>query len=125
MSSGVRTIGQKNPTLPFHPAVRAGDFIFVSGTSARRAEDSIAGAAQDAQGLWRFDIRAQTRAVIENIRDILASAGARLTVMLRPVIPRSAVRLANNSISGCRRRGHPRPAACSCRARRNSERIRR
>ena len=24
-------IGKKNPNLPFHPAVRAGDFIFVSG----------------------------------------------------------------------------------------------
>ncbi len=24
-------IGTKNPNLPFHPAVRAGDFIFVSG----------------------------------------------------------------------------------------------
>ena len=47
---------------------RAGDFIFVSGTSARRADDSIAGA----------DIRTQTRSVIENIRDILAAAGASL-----------------------------------------------
>ena len=24
-------IGNKNPNLPFHPAVRAGDYIFVSG----------------------------------------------------------------------------------------------
>ena len=47
---------------------RAGDFIFVSGTSARRADDSIAG----------DDIRTQTRSVIENIRDILAAAGASL-----------------------------------------------
>lgn len=27
----VRPIGRKNPNLPFHPAVRAGDFVFVSG----------------------------------------------------------------------------------------------
>jgi 2-iminobutanoate/2-iminopropanoate deaminase len=27
----VYPIGKKNPNLPFHPAVRAGDFIFVSG----------------------------------------------------------------------------------------------
>ena len=27
----VYPIGKKNPTLPFYPAVRAGDFIFVSG----------------------------------------------------------------------------------------------
>jgi 2-aminomuconate deaminase len=57
---------------------RAGDFIFVSGTSSRRADDSIAGAQPDTAGGYVFDIRAQTRAVIENIRDILASAGATL-----------------------------------------------
>ena len=28
-------IGKKNPNLPFHPAVRAGDFIFVSGQAPR------------------------------------------------------------------------------------------
>jgi 2-iminobutanoate/2-iminopropanoate deaminase len=27
----VYAIGKKNPNLPFHPAVRAGDYIFVSG----------------------------------------------------------------------------------------------
>ena len=56
---------------------RAGDFIFVSGTSARRADDSIAG-ADGAAGTAAPDIRAQTRAVLENIRDILAAAGAAL-----------------------------------------------
>jgi 2-aminomuconate deaminase len=70
--------GKARPRGTFPHFRRAGDLIFVSGTSARRADDSIAGASQDAQGLWSFDIRAQTRAVIENIRDILASAGARL-----------------------------------------------
>ena len=57
---------------------RAGDFIFVSGTSARRADDSIAGAATDGSGRSVLDIRAQTRAVLENVRDILAAAGATL-----------------------------------------------
>jgi 2-aminomuconate deaminase len=70
--------GKARPRGTFPHFRRAGDFIFVSGTSARRADDSIAGASQDAQGGWSFDIRAQTRAVIENIRDILASAGATL-----------------------------------------------
>ena len=27
----VYPVGKKNPNLPFHPAVRAGDFVFVSG----------------------------------------------------------------------------------------------
>lgn len=58
---------------------RAGDFIFVSGTSARRVDDSIAGAERDAGGREVRDIRVQTRAVLENIRDILAGAGATLT----------------------------------------------
>jgi len=57
---------------------RAGDFIFVSGTSARRADDSIAGATLDASGRPLLDIRAQTRAVLENIHAILAGAGAAL-----------------------------------------------
>jgi 2-aminomuconate deaminase len=57
---------------------RAGDFIFVSGTSARRADDSIAGATRSAVGRTVLDIRTQTRAVLENVRDILAAAGAQL-----------------------------------------------
>jgi 2-aminomuconate deaminase len=57
---------------------RAGDFLFVSGTSARRADDTIAGADVDALGTARRDIRLQTRAVIENIRDILQSVDAQL-----------------------------------------------
>ena len=38
----VYAIGKQNPNLPFHPAVRAGDFIFVSGQVAK-----------DAAGGWR------------------------------------------------------------------------
>jgi len=57
---------------------RAGDFLFVSGTSARRADNTIAGAEVDSLGTTQLDIRAQTRAVIENIRDILRTAGAQL-----------------------------------------------
>src|SRR6266404_2675481 len=44
----------------------------------RRADDSIAGAERDAAGEPVLDIRAQTRAVLQNIGDILASAGASL-----------------------------------------------
>ena len=57
---------------------RAGDFLFVSGTSSRRNDDSFAGVAVDALGVTQLDIRQQTRAVIENIRDILAAEGATL-----------------------------------------------
>ena len=34
----IRPIGKKNPNLPFYPAVRAGDFIFISGQVAKDAE---------------------------------------------------------------------------------------
>jgi 2-aminomuconate deaminase len=54
---------------------RAGPFVFVSGTSARNPDNSIAGATVDAAGSAILDIRAQTRACIENVRDILAAAG--------------------------------------------------
>ncbi len=70
--------GMAKPRGAFPHFRRAGDFIFVSGTSARRADDSIAGAQADAAGHCVFDIRVQTRAVIENIRAILVSAGATL-----------------------------------------------
>ena len=57
---------------------RAGNFLFVSGTSARRADNSIAGAEVDEFGTTSLDIREQTKAVLENVRDILASVGAGL-----------------------------------------------
>ena len=57
---------------------RAGDFLFVSGTSSRRKDNSFAGVEVDAMGATNLDIRQQTRAVIENIRDILAAEGATL-----------------------------------------------
>ena len=71
--------GKARPRGTFPHYRRAGDFIFVSGTSARRADDSIAGVTSDASGQPVLDIRAQTRAVLENVRDILAAAGAALS----------------------------------------------
>ena len=60
-------------------ARRAGDFIFVSGTSSRRADNTFAGASADEFGTTHLDIRVQTRAVIENIAAILARFDAHLT----------------------------------------------
>ena len=62
-----------------YPHVKiAGDFIFVSGTSSRRSDDTFVGVEVDESGTATLDIRQQTRAVIENIRDILQSVGADL-----------------------------------------------
>lgn len=70
--------GKAIPRGKFPHIKRAGDFLIVSGTSSRRPDNTIAGAEVDAMGTTRLDIRQQTRAVIENIRDILATAGASL-----------------------------------------------
>ena len=70
--------GKAKPRGKYPHIKRAGDFLFVSGTSARRSDNTIAGAEADEFGTTRLDIRTQTRAVIENIRDILQSEGAQL-----------------------------------------------
>jgi 2-aminomuconate deaminase len=70
--------GKAKPRGKFPHVKRAGDFLIVSGTSSRRADNTIAGAEVDELGTTHLDIRAQTKAVIENIRDILRSAGADL-----------------------------------------------
>ncbi len=71
--------GKATPRGAFPHIKRAGDFLFVSGTSSRRADDSFEGVDIDEAGNVTLDIGAQTRAVIENIRDILQSVGADLT----------------------------------------------
>jgi 2-aminomuconate deaminase len=61
--------GQARPRGAYPHIRRAGDFLFVSGTSARQADDTIAGVG---------NAGAQTRAVIESIRAILRSMDADL-----------------------------------------------
>jgi 2-aminomuconate deaminase len=71
--------GKAQPRGKFPHVKRAGDYLFVSGTSSRRADNTIAGAEADALGATLLDIRAQTRAVIHNISDILSSVDANLS----------------------------------------------
>jgi 2-aminomuconate deaminase len=70
--------GKAKPRGKYPHVKRAGDFLFVSGTSARRADNTIAGAEVDELGTTQLDIRAQTKAVFENVRDTLKNVGARL-----------------------------------------------
>ena len=66
------------------PHVRvAGGFAYVSGTSARGSDDAIAGAQVDPRGTATLDIRVQTRAVLDNVRAILASVGADLADLVQ------------------------------------------
>ncbi|MFY1632712.1 RidA family protein [Solwaraspora sp. WMMB335] len=70
--------GKATPRGAFPHVKVAGGFIFVSGTSSRRPDDTIAGAEIDSYGTTRLDIREQTGAVIANIADLLSVAGAHL-----------------------------------------------
>ncbi|WP_340681891.1 RidA family protein [Amycolatopsis coloradensis] len=76
--SGRVISGLAKPRGRFPHVKVAGDLIFVSGTSSRRPDNTFAGVEVDELGTTNLDIRAQTRAVIENIRDILHEVGADL-----------------------------------------------
>ncbi|MDM0108388.1 RidA family protein [Variovorax sp. J22R24] len=78
--SGAKVVtGMATPRGRFPHVRRAGDFVFVSGTSSRRPDNSFVGVDVDPMGVTRLDIRAQTRAVIENIGQMLQSVGADLS----------------------------------------------
>jgi 2-aminomuconate deaminase len=58
---------------------RVGPWVFVSGTSSRRPDNSYAGAELNPDGQWQLDIRIQTQAVLENIRHYLQLNGGDLS----------------------------------------------
>ncbi len=67
-------------SLANYPHARlANGFLHVSGVSSRRHDDTHEGVTIQEDGRAVLDIRAQTRAVIENIRAILGAAGADLS----------------------------------------------
>lgn len=69
----VRPIGKKNPNLPFHPAVRAGDFVFVSGQVSKDEHGNmIAGTIEE-----------ETRHTILAIERILKEEGLTLADVVR------------------------------------------
>ncbi|WP_372434235.1 RidA family protein [Micromonospora luteifusca] len=76
-------VGKAVPRGAFPHVKVAGGFVFVSGTSSRRADNSFAGVSVDGFGTTNLDIRLQTRAVIENVRDLLRSVGADLTDLVQ------------------------------------------
>lgn len=58
---------------------RVGDFIFVSGTSSRRPDNTIAGVdIIDEMGTKHLNIGTQTREVLKNIEKNLQNVGASL-----------------------------------------------
>jgi 2-aminomuconate deaminase len=83
MADGEVLAGQAAPRGRYPHLKRAGDFVYVSGTSARRPDNTITGAAVDAMGTTALDIRVQTRAVIETIGEMLAAVGAQLSDLVQ------------------------------------------
>lgn len=62
--------------VPLTPAVRAGDFIFVSGQVPVGADGELVGGT----------IERQTRQVLDNIRAVLALAGAELADVVKTTV---------------------------------------
>jgi 2-aminomuconate deaminase len=71
--------GKAQPLGNYPHVKRVGDFIYVSGTSSRRADNSHEGVEIHADGNVTLDIKKQTKAVIENIGELLKSVGADLS----------------------------------------------
>jgi reactive intermediate/imine deaminase len=67
MSKQIISVGG-NPNLPFSPAVKAGGFIYVSGTLGTDASGAVA----------KGDIKAQTKQTLENISATLKAGGSSL-----------------------------------------------
>jgi enamine deaminase RidA (YjgF/YER057c/UK114 family) len=63
--SAIQTYGKKNPNLPFHPAVRAGDFVFLSGQVAKDEHGNMVSGT----------IEQETHATLLACQRILALAG--------------------------------------------------
>jgi 2-aminomuconate deaminase len=74
--------GRARPRGRFPHVKVVGDFVFVSGTSSRRPDDSFVG-VEVVDGVKVLDVTAQTRAVIENIAAILAAVGATLADLVQ------------------------------------------
>lgn len=71
-------IDKATPRGKYPHLKKAGPFIFVSGTSSRRPDNTFEGAEVDQMGTTTLDIKKQTKAVIQNIQSILQSVGADL-----------------------------------------------
>lgn len=78
MDKGKVIEGKATPRGKYPHVKRVGDFIFVSGTSSRRADNTFAGVEVDEMGTTSLDIKKQTAAVLENIDSILQQEGASL-----------------------------------------------
>ena len=95
-----RVAGQGEPISHYTDAVRAGDILFVSGIVPVDGEGRIVGGD---------DVVAQARQVFENMRSVLAAAGAgpqdvvKVTVFLTDVDDRAAINPVRQEFFGAAR----------------------
>ena len=76
MNDKIIPIGKRNPNLPFHPAVRAGDFIYVSGQVPKDENGNMCVG----------NIEEETRWTLESIRRILKLDGADLEDVVKVTV---------------------------------------
>jgi 2-iminobutanoate/2-iminopropanoate deaminase len=76
MNEKIITIGKRNPNLPFHPGVRAGDFIYISGQVAKDENGNMCSG----------NIEEETRWTLESIRRILQLDGADLSDVVKVTV---------------------------------------
>ena len=81
LSVETRTLPDKAQPIGRFPHVkRVGNLAFVSGTSARRRDNTFSGVLSSrGDGPPRLDVGEQTRETLRNVSDILASVGAGLS----------------------------------------------
>lgn len=80
MSDAISAAGAPRPVGSYPHARRVGGLLWLSGIGPRSPQDNtIPGNVHDAQGrLIAYDIQAQTRAVLANVRAVLEASDARL-----------------------------------------------
>jgi 2-iminobutanoate/2-iminopropanoate deaminase len=76
MNDAIKPMGKKSPNLPFHPAVRAGDYIFVSGQVPKDENGTMCVG----------NIEEETRSALDAVRRILREAGADLSDVVRMTV---------------------------------------
>src|SRR5579864_6783493 len=76
MNDKIIAIGKRNPNLPFHPAVRAGDFIYVSGQVAKDENGNMCSG----------NIEEETRWTILSLQRILQMDGADLADVVKVTV---------------------------------------
>lgn len=73
----IRAEGLSEPISHYSDAVRAGDTVYVSGQASLDAKGNLVGAG---------DVVAQTRRVLENMKTVLAAAGATLDDVVKVTV---------------------------------------